>query len=96
MINDMEKLVYNIDELACALGFKSVGAVYKHVHRQNWDAIPPPVRLGSRLVWPCDKVKTWLNAKTDAGIEKATTPQPVVTLLPPPIKKKRGRPRKTI
>lgn len=88
----MEKLVYNIDELACALGFKSVGAVYKHVHRKNWEAIPPPVRLGSRLVWPCEKVKTWLNAKNDAGTE----PQPVVTLPPPPIKKKRGRPRKTI
>lgn len=94
----MEKLVYNIDELAVALGFKSVGAVYKHVNRKNWDAIPPPVRLGARLVWPCDTVKSWLSAKNDAVSGKAIVISTPATqhATPQPQQRKRGRPRKTV
>jgi len=89
----MEKLVYNIDELAVALGYKSAGAVYKHVNRKNWDAIPPPVRLGTRLVWPCDTVKVWLSAKNEAALHKTAIDSPAFS--PPPQQKKRGRPRKS-
>jgi len=90
----MEKLVYNIDELAVALGFKSVGAVYKHVNRKNWDAIPPPVRLGARLVWPRDTVKMWLSAKNEATLHKKGIEKPLSTSSSQ--QKKRGRPRKTV
>jgi predicted DNA-binding transcriptional regulator AlpA len=78
----MDKLVYTPAELATALGYGSEHAIYQHVHKRNYDAIPPPIRLGRRLVWSVETVREWLAAKSspkNSQIEQ---------------KRKRGRPRK--
>lgn len=62
----MHKQLYTIGELASILGF-SVSAVHAHLARKNYEAVPPPFRLGRRLMWSAEEVNKWLDEK----IEKA-------------------------
>lgn len=80
----MDKLVYTAAELASALGYPSEHAIYQHVHKKNWDAVPHPIRLGRKLVWYIDTVREWLAAKS----------HPENSLIEQQ-KRKCGRPRKT-
>lgn len=58
----MQKRIYNINELASILGF-TVPAVHAHLARKNYDAVPPPFRLGRRLAWSVEAVDNWLAEK---------------------------------
>ena len=44
----VQKKFYNIEELSTILG-KSLAAVHGHLARKQFDAVPPPMKLGRRL-----------------------------------------------
>ena len=82
----MAKLL-NVHELAEYLS-TTVPAIYSHINRQNYIAIPRPIKLGRRLAWPMEIVDNWIRQKV-ADTEKTQCRN---TLDRP--RRKRGRPRK--
>ena len=58
----VQKRFYNIEELATILG-KSIAAVHGHLARKQFDAVPPPMKLGRRLAWLVDAVDDWIDGK---------------------------------
>lgn len=60
----MRKRLYNINELAAILGF-TVSAIHGHLARKNYDAVPPPFRLGRRLAWSVEAIDQWLEDKIE-------------------------------
>lgn len=58
----MSKRFYTITDMATILG-KSVAAIYAHLHRKQFHAVPPPSRLGRRLAWPVELVEEWIKQK---------------------------------
>lgn len=82
----MSKLMYNVSELSAILGF-TVSAIHAHLARKNFDAVPPPIRLGRRLAWPVESVNQWLDAKLkivlDQNLARDDQPKGIV-----------GRPRR--
>jgi hypothetical protein len=94
----MSELLYDIDELAIELK-TTPQAIRQHLFRKNFNAVPPPVKLGRRMVWMKDHVIAWLKERADNSIPtKATTPPTAEKQdepTPPPPPKKRGRPRKS-
>jgi predicted DNA-binding transcriptional regulator AlpA len=66
----VQKRFYNIQELATILG-KSVAAIHGHLSRKQFDAVPPPMRLGRRLAWLVEYVDDWIEAKADKAIAQA-------------------------
>jgi predicted DNA-binding transcriptional regulator AlpA len=81
----MRKRLYNINELASILGF-TVPAIHAQLARKNFDAVPPPIKLGRRLAWPEEIVEDWLAQKIAAASSAGGSP--VMSVRP------RGRPRK--
>jgi len=79
------KAFYNIFELSAILG-KTVASIQAYLHRENFEAVPPPVRLGRRLAWPVTTTDAWIQKKTEAALSQ----------LPPTevIKRPIGRPSK--
>ena len=66
----VQKRFYNIQELATILG-KSVSAIHGHLARKQFDAVPPPMRLGRRLAWLVEYVEDWIEAKANQAVEQA-------------------------
>ena len=66
----VQKRFYNIQELATILG-KSVAAIHGHLARKQFDAVPPPMRLGRRLAWLVEYVDGWIEAKVDTSVAQA-------------------------
>jgi len=62
----MSKLLYNVNELSAILGF-TVSAIHAHLARKNFDAVPPPIRLGRRLAWSVAAVNLWLAEKVQCA-----------------------------
>jgi len=56
------KRFYNIEELSIILG-KSIASIHGHLARKQFDAVPPPIKLGRRLAWHADSVDDWIEAK---------------------------------
>ena len=86
----VEKQFYNISELSIIFG-KTVASIHGHLARKQFDAVPPPIKLGRRLAWPVNEVDAWIADKATRANEKATgqcnsAKQPA---------KRRGRPRKS-
>lgn len=82
----MTKLL-SIHDLAKCLG-TTVPAIYSHIHRQNFAAIPRPIKLGRRLAWPMEVVEDWLSEKifnTTTILDRDSPGKP---------RRGRGRPRK--
>ena len=82
----MRKRLYNINELAEILGF-TVPAIHAQLARKNYEAVPPPIKLGRRLAWPEELLEEWLAekiAKANSHLSGKPTETP-----------HRGRPRKT-
>lgn len=80
---------YNIEELSTILG-KSIAAVHGHLARKQYDAVPPPMKLGRRLAWLVEAVDAWIDAKATqadikANIDRGHSVAPV---------RRRGRPTK--
>lgn len=59
----VQKRFYNIDELATILG-KSIAAIHGHLARKQFDAVPPPMKLGRRLAWLVEIVDAWITQKS--------------------------------
>jgi predicted DNA-binding transcriptional regulator AlpA len=66
----VQKRFYNIQELATILG-KSVAAIHGHLSRKQFDAVPPPMRLGRRLAWLVEYVDDWIETKADKAVAQA-------------------------
>ena len=58
----VQKRFYNIQELATIFG-KSVAAIHGHLARKQFDAVPPPMKLGRRLAWLVEAVDAWIDSK---------------------------------
>ena len=85
----VQKRLYNIQELAIIFG-KTVAAIHGHIARKQFDAVPPPMRLGRRLVWLVDAVDDWIDAKAE---QAATQAEEYQAAMKAPAKR-RGRPTK--
>ena len=86
----VHKRFYNIDELSTILG-KTVASIHGHLSRKQYDAVPPPMKLGRRLAWLDDAVDAWIADKAARADEKAAA-QRIHATLPT---RGRGRPRKS-
>ena len=62
-----------IEELSEKLGF-SVASIKAHLQRRNFDAIPPPIRLGRKRCWVEEAVDAWIDAK----IKKSNHEMPTI------------------
>ena len=85
----VQKRFYNIDELATILG-KSIAAIHGHLARKQFDAVPPPLKLGRRLAWQVESVDAWIEAKVAEAHQHIADQQ---EFMQAPAKK-RGRPTK--
>jgi predicted DNA-binding transcriptional regulator AlpA len=61
---NIEKRFYNIEELSVILG-KSISGIHGHLARKQFDAVPPPMKLGRRLAWLSCLVDDWINDKAN-------------------------------
>ena len=88
----IKKLFYSIGELASLFGM-TVPAIQAHLSRKNFEAIPPPIRLGKRLAWPVEGVEQWFSQKLSqehfySALQRENSSSDFR------VKRKRGRPRK--
>ena len=67
----MQKAFYNISEMAAILGL-TPAAIYAHLSRKNFEAVPPPVYLGRRLAWPVMPSEEWIAQKVESVINCAS------------------------
>jgi len=84
----VRKRFYTIDEVATILG-KTTPAIHGHLARKQFDAVPPPLKLGRRLAWLVDSVEAWIEEKARQADAKAKA-DPGHSVPPT---RKRGRPR---
>jgi len=82
---EVRRLVYGVREVAIVLG-RTEKAIYHDVTRENWNRVPPAVRLGRSVVWRKEDVENWLAAMAGQGQDESQES------LPRP--RRRGRPRK--
>jgi predicted DNA-binding transcriptional regulator AlpA len=80
---------YYLADMAGLLG-KSVLAIYGHIVRKQYDAVPPPMRLGRHLVWLAEAVDEWINIKVACA--KLELEKQMKELQAAP--RRRGRPTK--
>ena len=85
----VQKRFYNIEELATILG-KSIAAVHGHLARKQFDAVPPPMKLGRRLAWLVDAVEEWIDGK---AAQAAAQAEEYRAFVQAPARR-RGRPTK--
>jgi predicted DNA-binding transcriptional regulator AlpA len=85
----VQKRFYNIQEMATILG-KSASAIHAHLARKQFDAVPPPMRLGRRLAWLVEAVDAWIAAKAAQATAQAEEYKEFMQAPP----KRRGRPTK--
>lgn len=85
----IQKRFYNIAELSTILG-KSIAAINGHLARKQFDAVPPPIKLGRRLAWLVDSVETWIEEKAAQAAAEVKDKR-YCSELPA---KRRGRPTK--
>ncbi len=86
----VRKRFYNIEELSTILG-KSIAAIHGHLARKQFDAVPPPIKLGRRLAWLVESVDAWIEQKALQAEAQAEEYQNLIQASP----KKCGRPTKT-
>lgn len=85
----VQKRFYNIEELSTILG-KSIAAVHGHLARKQFDAVPPPMKLGRRLAWLVESVDAWIEQKAAQATAQSEVYQQFMQAAP----KKHGRPTK--
>ncbi len=85
-----ERRFYYIEDMSAILG-KSAMAIHGHLARKQYDAVPPPMRLGRRLVWLVEAVDEWISIKVADA--KAEVERHKEFMNAPP--RRRGRPTKT-
>ena len=82
----VQKRFYNIEEVSTILG-KSIAAVHGHLARKQFDAVPPPMKLGRRLAWLVDSVDAWIEQKAFQAAAQSEEYQNFMQAAP----RKRGR-----
>ena len=85
----VQRRFYNISEIASIFGM-TVSAVHGHLARKQFDAVPPPMKLGRRLAWLVESVDDWIEAKAAQAVAQAENYQ---AFMQTPAKP-RGRPTK--
>jgi predicted DNA-binding transcriptional regulator AlpA len=85
----VQKRFYNIEELSTILG-KSIAAVHGHLARRQFDAVPPPMKLGRRLAWLVESVDAWIEQKALQAAAQSEEYQNAIQAA----SKKLGRPTK--
>jgi predicted DNA-binding transcriptional regulator AlpA len=85
----LPKRFYYIEDMAEILG-KSAAAIHGHLARGQYDAVPPPVRIGRKLAWVVEAIDEWINAKVTCA--KIELEKHMKEVQAPP--RKRGRPTK--
>jgi len=85
----VNKRFYNIEELSIILG-KSIASIHGHLARKQFDAVPPPIKLGRRLAWQVESVDAWIDDKSAQAEIRAKNS--LGHALPPV--RRRGRPTK--
>lgn len=83
------KKFYNIEEMSAILG-KSIASIYGHLARKQFDAVPPPMKLGRRLAWLVSGVDEWVDSKLKQTAAQLAAHEAHMKATP----KKRGRPTK--
>lgn len=87
----LEKKFYNIEEMSELLG-KSIASIYGHLARKQFDAVPPPMKLGRRLAWLVSGVDEWVDMKIrEVEREQAKYMEKMSSGV-----RRRGRPRKKL
>lgn len=70
-IEKCEKLIYSTQDMASLLGI-SRNALSILLYRKNWDAVPPPFKLGSkRLAWRVQDVDKFFEDKALSAMREA-------------------------
>ena len=85
----LERKFYYIEDMAKLLG-KSVVSIHGHLGRKQYDAVPPPMRLGRRLVWLTQAVDEWIEIKLDLARAELREQMKEIQNIP----RRRGRPTK--
>jgi predicted DNA-binding transcriptional regulator AlpA len=86
----LERKFYYIEDMAKLLG-KSVMSIHGHLGRKQYDAVPPPMHLGRRLVWLTEAVDEWIDIKVDLARAELREQMKEIQGVP----RRRGRPSKT-
>ena len=87
----VQKRFYNIEELSTILG-KSIAAIHGHLARKQFDAVPPPMKLGRRLAWLVESVEAWINGKAAQSAEQVEEYKKLMPIQA--LNRRRGRPTK--
>jgi len=88
----ISKMVWNIDDLAAALG-RTSSSIRVDLCRKNWNRVPHPTRLAGSLVFRPQDVEAWLEEKAkESGAWIETLP---IEESEPPSRRGRGRPKKS-
>lgn len=85
----MEQILLGVHEVALILG-ASPAAIRRRIFRGQWNLVPKPRRLGSRVVWHCADIEEWLMQHFGHGISASDQDSVHIDNKI----KKRGRPRK--
>lgn len=85
-----QKRFYYMEDISTILG-KSIAAIHGHLARKQYDAVPPPMKLGRRLAWLVESVEVWIEAKAQLAADDAENVKNRLSSLAAP---KRGRPTK--
>ena len=85
-----QKRFYYMEDISTILG-KSIAAIHGHLARKQYDAVPPPMKLGRRLAWLVESVEAWIEAKAQSVANDAGN---VKNCISAPAAPKRGRPTK--
>lgn len=85
-----ERKFYYIEEMSAILG-KSIAGIYGHLARKQYDAVPPPMKLGRRLAWHIQAVDDWIEVKLSLAKVEAEKYKEFIQAPP----RRRGRPTKT-
>ena len=86
-----QRRFYFIEDISAIIG-KSPAAIHGHLARKQYDAVPPPGKLGRRLAWLVESVEAWINdkaAQSAVQIEEYKELMQAQTL-----NRRRGRPTK--
>lgn len=85
-----QKRFYYMEDISTILG-KSIAAIHGHLARKQYDAVPPPMKLGRRLAWLVESVEAWIEAKAQSAAYDAENVKNRFSTTAAP---KRGRPTK--
>lgn len=61
--------IVGVHELAEILG-TTADAIRSNLRRKNYDAVPPPVRLGRRVVWTLRQIEEFISEKEKIAAQR--------------------------